>query len=396
MTDDRHRRFPLGNRVQLDALHRDPYPLLKALQEQEPISWVSELGTWFVTRRSECMAILLDSTTFSVNSPFSLLEDTFGQTMLSTDGARQRKLRQPFNGPFAFKEVRTHMAGPIATYVHDLLDTFCVRGQVDLKTAFADRLALWTVMTVLGLTIHDFSTVRGWFTDIAHALGNFARDPWVRERGRAAAAAFGAYVIPHLQRLRREPDHSVLATIASSGTLSEEEMLAATRVIVFGGLETTAAMLVNTLWALLRHPAQLEAVRSNLGLLTQAIEESLRWEPPVQSCTRFVTSPVILQGVELAPGEMVQCMVGAANRDPEHFTHPDVFDLERSNARDHLSFATGKHFCLGAALARLEGEIGLRILFERLSGLRLDLARPSSPEGHEFRSPPTLYVQWDA
>jgi hypothetical protein len=116
-------------------------------------------------------------------------------------------------------------------------------------------------------------------------------------------------------------------------------------------------MLTNTVWALLSHPSQYKAVLSHPHLLTQAIEEALRWEPPVQSCTRFVMRPVVVQGVELAPGEMVQCMVGAANRDPEHFTDPDAFDLERANARDHLSFATGKHFCLGAALARLEGEV---------------------------------------
>jgi cytochrome P450 len=89
-------------------------------------------------------------------------------------------------------------------------------------------------------------------------------------------------------------------------------------------------------------------------------------------------------------------MVGAANRDPEHFADPDVFDLRRPNAGDHLSFAIGKHFCLGAALARLEGEVGLRLLRERLPGLRLDAALPSSPYGHEFRSPPTLHVQWDS
>ncbi len=168
------------------------------------------------------------------------------------------------------------------------------------------------------------------------------------------------------------------------------------RVIVFGGGETTAAMLANTLWALLIHPAQYAAVRTNPALLPQAIEEALRWEPPVQSCTRFVTRPVVVQGIALSPGEMVQCMVGAANRDPEHFTDPDVFEPSRANARDHLSFATGKHFCLGAALARLEGEIGLRLLLERLPGLRLDAARPISPQGHEFRSPPTLHVQWDS
>lgn len=178
--------------------------------------------------------------------------------------------------------------------------------------------------------------------------------------------------------------------------MSNEDILAAARVIIFGGLETTAAMLTNTVWALLSHPSQYETVLSHPHLLTQAIEEALRWEPPVQSCTRFVNRPVIVGGVDLAPGEMVQCMVGAANRDPEHFTDPELFDLWRANARDHLSFATGKHFCLGAALARLEGEIGLRILFERLPGLRLDPTRPSNPRGHEFRSPPTLHVRWDA
>lgn len=396
MSEDRRARFPLGSQVRLEALSCDPYPLLTALQEREPVSWVEELQAWFVTRRADCLAILLDSATFSVASSASLLEDTLGQTMLSTDGARQRQLRQPFNAPFAPREVQAHMAAPLVAYVHDLIDAFSQRGEADLKTAFADPLALWTVMTVLGLPIHDFSSVRGWFTDIAHALGNFTRDTQVRERGRAAAAVFGEYAAAHLERLRREPGGSVLEAVASSGALSDEEILSAARVIVFGGLETTSAMLANTLWALLSHPDQYAAVCANPALPPQAIEEALRWEPPVQSCTRFVTRPVVVQGAALSPGEMVQCMVGAANRDPEHFTDPDFFDLGRTNARDHLSFAMGKHFCLGVALARLEGEIGLRLLLERLPGLHLDSSRPSSPRGHEFRSPPTLFVRWES
>src|SRR6185312_13408224 len=167
MREDRSVRFPLGSRVRLETLSRDPYPVLKALQEQEPVSWVPEAQAWFVTRRANCLAILLDSATFSVASLGSLLEDTLGQTMLSTDGARQRQLRQPFNGPFAPKEVQAHMSAPISAYVHDLIDGFVAKGQADLKTAFADSLALWTVMTILGLPIHDFPTVRSWFTDIA-------------------------------------------------------------------------------------------------------------------------------------------------------------------------------------------------------------------------------------
>src|SRR5438067_1732131 len=139
MHDDRSARFPLGSRVHLETLSRDPYPLLKALQKREPISWVPEAQAWFVTRRADCLAILLDSVTFSVASPASLLEDTLGQTMLSTDGARQRQLRHPFNGPFAPREVQAHMAVSITIYVHDMIDGFAMRGQADLKSAFADR-----------------------------------------------------------------------------------------------------------------------------------------------------------------------------------------------------------------------------------------------------------------
>src|SRR5260370_351962 len=246
MSEDRRARFPLGSQVRLEALSSDPYPLLTALQEREPVSWVEELQAWFVTRRADFLSVLLDSATFSVASPASLLQDTVGQTMLSTDGTRQRHLRQPFNAPFTPKEVQAHMAAPIAAYVSHLIDAFAPKGQADLKSAFADPLPLWTVMTVLGLPIYDFSTVRGWFTDIAHALGNFARDQHVRERGRVAASAFGEYAASHLARLRREPDGSILAAVASSGALSDEEILSAARVIVFGGLETTSAMLANT------------------------------------------------------------------------------------------------------------------------------------------------------
>jgi cytochrome P450 len=288
------------------------------------------------------------------------------------------------------------MAEAIAAQAHRLIDQISAAGQADLKTAFADQLALWAVTTMLGLPIHDFTTFRGWFTDIGNALGNFTHDLQIRERGQRAAADFGDYTTDHLTRLRQEPDDSLLsALLQAPDPLREEEILSAARVIIFGGLETTAALLANAIWALLTHPAALEGVQRQPDLFKQAVEETLRWEAPVQSCTRHITRPVVIRGIELAPGDTVQCMVGAANRDPEHFNDPDTFNLWRANASDHLSFALGKHFCLGAALARLEGEIGLRVLFERLPTLRLDPARPPRLQGHEFRSPATLWARWD-
>src|SRR5262249_23193678 len=142
----------------------------------------------------------------------------------------------------------------------------------------------------------------------------------------------------------------------SRGELTEVELLSAARVIIFGGLETTSALLLNAVWALLTHPDQLAEARAKPELIVNAIEETLRCEPPVQTCTRHVSGTVRIQGVELAPGETVQCMLGAANRDPAHFTDPEVFDVCRETARNHLSFGLGKHYCLGAFLARLEGE----------------------------------------
>jgi cytochrome P450 len=153
MHDDRSVRFPLGDQVRLEALSRDPYPVLKALQEGEPVSWVGELQAWFVTRRADCLAILLDSTTYSVASTASLLEDTLGQTMLSTDGARQRQLRQPFNGPFSPKAVQARMAAPIAAYVHDLID------------AFAAVLRFVSVFQLAGASRRPYSTLEEIFCE---------------------------------------------------------------------------------------------------------------------------------------------------------------------------------------------------------------------------------------
>jgi cytochrome P450 len=315
--------------------------------------------------------------------------------MLSTDGEAQRRRRQPFSAPFLPKAVRASMTATIRAQAQQLIDRFADAGRVELRESFADPLALYTVTAMLGLPIHDFAAFRGWFTAIADALGNFGKNAELRRRGRVAAAEFGAFASAQLLRLGEQPCDPVLGQVwQAPWPLTETEAISAARVIIFGGLETTSALLLNTVWALLLHPEQWAAVQAEPGLLAGALNEALRWEPPVQTCTRHVTRPVQVQGVELAPGAVVQCMIGAANRDPAYFAAPDVFDIRRENARDHLSFGHGKHYCLGAFLAQLEGEIGLRSLLERLPGLELDPEFSAPPHGHEFRSPPRLTIRW--
>jgi cytochrome P450 len=213
-------------------------------------------------------------------------------------------------------------------------------------------------------------------------------------RGEAAKTAFADYVRIHLVTFRQRPDETILSQMANSDTLTETEIIDSTRVIIFGGLETTAALLANTLWALLTHPAQLSAVRSDERLLKQAVEEAFRWESPVQTCTRHVTHDMTMGDVSLKAGDTLQCMLGAANRDLDYFDRPDEFNIHRLNAAHHLGFGTGKHFCIGAALARLEASVGLHALLARLPNLGLYPDYDDQPSGHEFRSPAQLQVMF--
>jgi cytochrome P450 len=388
--------FPIGNSIQLETLNRDPYPIFQQLLAQEPISWVENLGMWLVTRRADVITILADPETFASQYPNSPLEATFGVTMITTEGQTQYRLRHPFNEPFLARRLRRSATNLIETISHQLIDAFVAEGEVNLDAAFSDKLSLYTVAAVLGLPIEDYPRLRGWYDAFALGLANFADDTAVRQEAQVAFSQFSAYTAAHLKELALAPNDSALSRLINNptGDLSEAEIISATGLIIFGGLETTAALLSNTVWALLNHPDQFQAVLADPDLLPGAVEESLRWESPVQTCTRHVTRPVTLYDVTLEPGEKLQCRLGAANRDPAFFENPDRFDLWRPNADQNLAFGRGKHFCLGAALARLEGQIGLRVLFERLPKLRLDPAYVTAPYGHEFRSPPTLYAQW--
>jgi cytochrome P450 len=174
--------------------------------------------------------------------------------------------------------------------------------------------------------------------------------------------------------------------------LRDEEILSNALIVLFGGIETTEAAMLNALWAILTHGAVRDAVSASDAVLSAAIEESLRWEPAVQTCTRYATQRVTLRDVVIGEGEIVQCMIGAANRDPDHFVDPDRFDAGRANAADHVSFGAGRHYCLGAVLARLEVRVLIRALLERWPALGLMPGRDGAPRGHEFRKPAALWV----
>ena len=382
-----HERFPVGASVRLADLDRDPYPILARLREEEPVSWVPETSMWFVTRRSDILAILRDARRFTTEAERSTIRDIFGAHMMTTDGDVALRYKRACLHAFRADVLLREMGPWVRARARELVDAGF---ELDLMDAVATPLAVASALRVLGLSEGLADRITLWFGDFAAALANFTGDPEVRGRGKAAARAFDAAVRPRLAG--SGPEHGLLADLSGASAadrLSDDEIIANALIVLFGGIETTASQIGNTVWSILATD-RWGWLRDDPTRTSALIEESLRWQPAVQSITRHTTEDVLLHGVEIPKGSVVQSMIGSANRDPARFVDPDDFDPERENAGDHLAFGTGRHLCLGAHLARIEIAAVLDALLEQRPDLRFVEAGPPALRGYEFRRPVEL------
>ena len=359
------------------------------------MAWVEPSRMWFVTRHADVVEVLRDPLRFTTDHPGSTIRDTFGSQMLSAEGEEQRRYKTASAGPFTTRAVRDRAGPAIEAIVGRLLDGVAASGRAELRSDLAAPLALETVAVVLGIPDQYYPAIRGWYDAFAASLANFTWDPELRRRGHEAVAAFRDALSPLLASPASAPGLLGVLAAADPRLLTDDEILRNALIILFGGIETTEATILNAAWALLTHPDALAQVRADAELLSPAIEEAMRWEPAVQTCTRHATVDTAVNGVAIPAGDTVQCMIGGANRDPARFEDPDRFDIRRANADEHVSFGTGRHFCLGAALARLETRTVLSALLARCPGLAVDASAPR-PTGAEFRKPVVLPVSWRA
>jgi cytochrome P450 len=256
----------------------------------------------------------------------------------------------------------------------ELLDALADRPQVELVQAYAEQLPVTVITEILGVRPEDRARVLGFGRAGAPSL-DFGLS-WKEFRVvDTAIRGFQDWLGGHLERLRREPGDDLLSQLVQledeGQRLDETELRAVAGLVLAAGFETTVNLLGSGTVLLLEHPEQLARLREDPGRWPGAVDEVLRYESPVQLTARFAVRDTELAGRLVRRGGLVVTMLGGANRDPEVFADPARFDVTRGNARDHLSFSAGRHFCLGAALARMEGEIGLRTLFERCPDLAL-------------------------
>lgn len=374
--------------MDIAELTADPHPALARLRATEPVAWIPELGYWLVTSRDAALRVLRDARAFTVDDPRFSTAQVVGPSMLSLDGPAHSAARKPFAGPFRPAEVARRFAPRITELAAELVAGIRPAGHAELRATFAGPLAVRVVAETLGMPDVDTSTVLRWYSTFVAAVSDVTAGRQVPAGAPAAFESLTEHVLAGVDRTG-----SLLAD-AVAGGLGPDQAVSNAAVLLFGGIETTEGMILNLLWHLLRDPDQLAVVRNDLDLLTNAVEESLRLEPAAAVVDRYATRDIEIAGAPIRRGDPVTVSLAGANRDPATFPDPDAFDVRRANARQHLAFAHGPHFCPAMDLARLETLIGVRTLLVELPDLALDEQHPTTPSGLVFRKPQTLHAHW--
>jgi cytochrome P450 len=386
----------VADTITLQALSDDPYPIYAALRRTAPVAWVPALGMWIVTRYDDVRVVLLDSETFVTGTDASLIYQTFGAQMLACEGEQHQRQRQPWlNGAFMPAGLGDALQTSLVARTAQLLDAIVPKRRIEFRQAFAARLPVLVMLDLFGLPDDAETPMRAWYDSFEAAL---SRGGEASIHAARAADAFHALVQSEIDASRAGRGRGGLLQAfmdrPAETRLADDEIRRNALILFFGGISTVEAVILNLLWALLRHPPAIQRVRDERPRLDAAFDETMRWVSPVQSATRHTVRASQIAGVEIPAGTTVNCMLGSANRDETMFGAPDAFDLDRPNARQHLGFAAGPHFCLGRHLARAEALVALNGLLDRTQSLRLE-APTIGPSGHEFRRPQSLWLEWD-
>jgi cytochrome P450 len=371
----------------------DPYPVYKRLRDEQPAIPVNTMMgvNYMITRFDDVLTILKDGRAFSSRANARGIGIVMGRTILEMEGkehVRHRNIIAPFFGPRAMKAEMPEVVGRI---VHGLIDEFAAAGAADLVQQLTFTFPMQVMASIIGIPVSDYHA----FHRMALDLISVGDDP---ARGFQAANDLVAYLTPLMEERSAEPTNDLLSKLAHAeveGTrLTGEEVLSFLRLLLPAGAETTYRLTGSCLYALLEHPEVYEEVRADRAAIGALIQETLRWESPVQFVSREPIDDVEISGCPVPAGAMLSVVVGSANRDERHYAEPDRFDLHRKND-DHLAFGFGEHFCAGSHLALLEARIALNALLDRLPNLRLDRSRACHVVGLAFRSPDHLPVLFD-
>ncbi|MFD7697286.1 cytochrome P450 [Streptomyces sp. NPDC059805] len=390
------------------AFAADPYPAYAVMREKEPLIWHEATQSYILSRYDDVERVFKDKKSeFTTDNYNWQLEPVHGKTILQMSG-REHAVRRALVAPaFRGSDLQEKFLPVIERNSRDLIDAFRDSGSADIVSDYATRFPVNVIADMLGLDKADHARFHGWYTAVIAFLGNLSGDPEVTAAGERTRVEFAEYMIPIIQERREKPGDDLLSALCAAEVdgvrMSDEDIKAFCSLLLAAGGETTDKAIASILANLLAHPEQLAAVREDRSLIPAAFAETLRYTPPVHMIMRQSAVDVEVSGGTIPAGATVTCLIGAANRDERRYREPDRFDIFRddlsttsafSAAADHLAFALGRHFCVGALLAKAEVEIGVDQLLDAMPDLRLADGFDPVEQGVFTRGPQSVPVRF--
>jgi pimeloyl-[acyl-carrier protein] synthase len=362
----------------------NPYPLYHRLRTEDPVHWDPYLHAWVVTRYADVIEVLHRYSADRTPTPEQLsamglealnpIAAVMVRQMLFLDPPNHTRLRALASAAFTVRRVEA-LRSHIQEIMDALLDKVVEKGEIELIADFASPAPAIVTAELLGVPVADHDKLKDWSADFAEMLGNFQHNPDRFPRILNSVSSMTEYFRTTMMEQRLNPQDGLVSAMMSAtvdgAKLTEEEIIANLIVTMVGGQETTTNLIGNGMLSLLRNPDSIQKLRDDPSLIPSAVEELLRYESPSQHTARLAPADVELGGKKIRKRQAVIGVMGAANRDPERFPDPDKLDIERKDNR-HVAFGWAAHFCFGAALARIEGQIAISTLLRRLPNLSLD------------------------
>ena len=382
---------------------RDPYPDWAVMRERAPVHELDlreeyglgddlefELPQAFVVLSYDGVTqVLRDPESFSSSYYADTMGVVMGHSILEMDEPEHHHYRGLIQQAFTRKALDRWQDELVRPMVESIVDEIAARGHGDLVRELTFPFPVRVIAGMLGLPAEDLPQFHRWAVELISVGFDF-------DVGVAASQKLRDYFAEVLAPRRVKPQDDLISVLAHASlddsVLDDEQIFAFLRLLLPAGAETTYRSSSNLLFGLLTHPDQLTALREDRSLLPQAIEEGMRWEPPLTGIARWSTHDVEIDGVPVAAQSVINVCMGAANRDPKRWERPEEFDILRPPLQ-HVSFALGPHTCLGMHLARMETTVAMETILDRLPKLRLDPAADDVHiRGRAFRSPPSLPV----
>jgi cytochrome P450 len=361
----------------------DPYPLYHRLRREDPVHWDPFLHSWVVTRYKDVVRVLRDFSAQRTPTTQQLtalglealnpVAKVMVKQMLFLDPPEHARIRGLASAAFTPQRVgalRSH----IRDIVRDLLVKVRRKGHIDVIADLAEPLPCIVTAEMLGVPVEDRHQLKRWSQDFAEVLGNFQHNPDRVPKLLKTTEEMTGYFRSSMRSQNLRPDglvSSLMNAEIDGERLTEEEVIANSIITMVGGQETTTNLIGNGTLSLLRNPDELEKLRADLAMIPAAVEELLRYESPSQRTARLAPEDIELGGKLIRKRQAVQAVMAAANRDPERFPDPDRLDITRQDNR-HVAFGHGAHFCFGAPLARIEGQIAFEEMIRELPNWSLE------------------------